>query len=149
MLLLQILGLSFKYVAFWVYRMNEITAYSRSALAHASFNQCRPVSPNTSPLTPIVLLIVLLSILEMIQLGLALSLPKENPFPKPPWKLFRRLELGVTSGGYSKDVVELFESSLLRFRQEEVDEEERHNVQTRIEAKCAYSRECVQDPRQR
>lgn len=60
----------------------------------------------------------------MVELRLGLALFAQNPFSRPPGDLFLELEAGMAASRYAKDVVEFFESSLLRFWEEEEDQAE-------------------------
>src|ERR1700712_418614 len=76
-------------------------------------------------------------IIKMVKLWLNFALSHKHPAAEPPGELLASLERRVSASRNTKDVIELFQRSLLGFIEEEENEEECDYVEAGVEAEDA------------
>jgi hypothetical protein len=72
----------------------------------------------------------------------------QDPVVEPPWESFGELVAHVRASWDSEDVVELFESALLRLRDPEEDHDQRDDVGSGIEAEYTCGAHGIEHERQ-
>jgi len=80
-------------------------------------------------------------LLKVIQLLTSSILFPQNISLEPPRKSLRELIFGVCSGGYSKDVIQFFESSLFSLWQEQEDKKQGNDIHPSIKSECTLDAE--------
>ena len=86
-----------------------------------------------------------IEVVERLQLGI---LSEEHVALEPPGQCFGKLVLGVHTSGYSKDVVQFFERTLLGLGYEQEDKTQGSNIKAGVKGECTDRVEGDEDTRE-